>query len=242
MAEELTKNDNATENDKISFKINCKIKNANAFLLNGKFYQLDNENQTICEYEKNCKMKIEFVHYDEKKKRFYYLPETSVYEFNTSTFNNNNNSIELNIDENGNCDAKITFTKTSINHEKSANSELGFGIPSAIAAIGFALALFFGGLHAIIALPFIIGFGCLAVVLITIGSYYKHYILESKTENSYEQNSTLNRGTYQSIDQDIDNPIWTQTSTEPNPLFNGSNDDDEIMHTGFEESWGENVI
>lgn len=242
----------ATENNQIPLKIDCKIKNVNAFLLNGEFHFLDDENDKIY-LDKNKEYKIEPVYYDNEKQKFYYFPKSNVYKFNT--FHINDSSIKLNIedkfelcfynDNNDDISNDINLDKNSINHEKSSNLELGFGIPLALAAIGFAFALAFGGLPAIIALPFIIGLGILGGGLICKGGYDKSQIYtppkenksqEPETENSDESNPSLSQGS--------DDPIWTsvksqsQDSNENQPLFE-TNNDDIFQNNGEEEDWGE---
>ncbi len=252
---ENDKNNNATENNQIPLKIDCQIKNVNAFLLNGEFHSLDDKNDKIC-LDKNKEYKIEPVYYDAEKQRFYYLPKSNVYEFGPSDLCNIG-KLDLIID---NYDASVpTFTsslpKTSIpigltkpiNHEKSSNLELGFGIPLALAAIGFAFALAFGGLPAIIALPFIIGLGILGGGLICKGGYDKHYTLKEPKENkSQESEAEYSDEVTQDTDIDNEDPIWTsvksqsQDSNEDQPFFDTSNND--IFLNDEEEEWGEHII
>ncbi len=248
---ENNENDNTTENNKILLNIvnRSKSKHVNALLLNGEIHFLDNQNDKIY-LDKNKEYKIEPVYYDNEKQKFYYFPKSYVCKFNI--FHNNDSSdssIQLNIENEFelyfrfDIDIDIKLDKNSINHEKSSNLELGFGIPLALAAIGFAFALAFGGLPAIIALPFIIGLGISGGGLICKGGYDKSQIYtppkenksqESETEYSDESTPTFN----QSIDDPI-NSIYQSQSRDPNankPLFETSNSDI-FFNDEEEEEW-----
>lgn len=236
------------DNNKIPLKINCHMKNVNAFLLNDKFHSLDDKNDKIYLY-KNKKYKIEPVYYDAEKQKFYHLPKSNVYEFGPSDLCNIG-KLDLIID---NYDASVpTFTSSPetsipigltkpINHEKSSNLELGFGIPLALSAIGFAFALAFGVLPAIIALPFIIGLGISGGGLIVKGSYDKHYTLNKSQEPGTEYSDEVTQ------DIDIEDPIWASSKSNSQdsidgdkPLFEAS--DDDIFQNNGEEDWFEHII